>query len=159
MAAAVLGVVAAAMISSLGVLYREQERERRTLAAMELAHRLVLQHLDDPRALRGQQSLPIDYGGERYRWAIVKRPADLRARVGAPDASDTSRSALERLEEMEITVWLSEDSGGAAAPGPGVPAASLTRVYDPLPLSNPDSLRNMTESDESMRELIELLTR
>lgn len=152
LAMAILGIVVSALMGSMGFVHGRQMFERRELASAELAHRLIMQYLDDARALSAIRGQPIQYGNDFYQWDMQVRPVDVRNRV----SNDESKTAA-RFETLLCVVWLAPQSGGAAAPGPGVPRAELRRVYDPLPLRNPESMKKLLDSEEGIRDLIETL--
>lgn len=148
-AMAILGIVVGALMGALGFLNAAQTRERERLAAMELAHRIVLQYLDDKNAVL---NLPakIEYGPELYNWSYDLDHVGVRGRMSGQRSRTT-----ERFQSLRVSVWLSEESGGSAQMSDLVPGVTLTRVFDPLPLRNPDSIGKLTETPEGLQQIID----
>ena len=157
LAATVLALVIAGVTGAVGFMTTDQRRDERRLGAMELAHRIVLQHLDDDQALAGQQGLPIDYGGARYRWDLKVQKLEVDTE-GPEVERDEARAAFGRFRRVSVRVWLREESGGSTIPVAGVPRAELSRVYDILPMRNPDSFSTMLETERGIQDLIQALT-
>ncbi|MDX2016241.1 MAG: type II secretion system protein [Planctomycetota bacterium] len=155
-AVAILGLTATMIFSGLGWVTDRQTRDRQGMASAELANRLLLQYLDDRNSLP-QRSLPLAYGTERFRWTMDVAPITITPAVTATgdNTAQTNNLRTERLEHVTITVWLSEESGGAMNPTPDIPSATLSRIVDPLALNNPDSASNLLSSDAGIRQLIE----
>jgi len=155
-ASAALGLLVTSLTSAIGFMVAREARLQHRLACSELAHRLIIMHLDDPGSMPSD-SLPITYGRDYYRWE-----SDLSELNIEPVSRDLleSRAAdktLDRFREITVRVWLSEDSGGTRRPEQGVPQVVLSRVFDRLP-ANPDSLEKLTGSDDDLRRLIEIIT-
>jgi prepilin-type N-terminal cleavage/methylation domain-containing protein len=155
-AVAILAMVSASVLGAFNSMMGAQERQRHRLGAMELANRLILQYLDDKDTLP-QAGLPIVYADERYRWEMKEVPVQLVA--ARPDVAEdrtvASAISVNRLEAVTMTVWLSEESGGGAEPGPSVPSASLTRLMDPIALRNPDVTKRLAQDPIKQRQLLE----
>jgi hypothetical protein len=157
-ATALLGMVAAALVGVMSFLSASQARQALVLAASELANRLVLMYLDDPTAMP-EGTRPIAYGPHEYRWEYAEEPLTLIEAVpGGRDPGRPQTLDPNRFVQVTVRVWLSERSGGAARPVPGVPSATLTRMMDPVALRNPDSgdnlLNNPTRMQEFMRRMM-----
>ncbi len=143
LAIAALGLVAASATTTLSFLYGSQVREQRRLGARELAHRLVLIRLDDPSDLPGA-SEKIPYAQDLYRYDLHVAPVALHPQRHVMRAMARRRSespvSIDRLEQITIRVWLSEESGGANRFDTSVPHAQIVRLIDPHYLNrNPDS--------------------
>lgn len=150
-------MVVAGVTGAASFMVADQRRDELRLAAMELAHRIVLQHLDDQDAMSGQKGLPIDYAGVRFRWDLQVQ--DLKVETDGVEVDrDRAREAFKRFKRVSVRVWLSEESGGSTLPITGVPRASLSRVYDVLPFRNPDSFGTMIETERGIQDLLRALT-
>jgi type II secretory pathway pseudopilin PulG len=154
-AVAMLALVAAAVLGAFNSIITQQERERHRLGAMELANRLILQYLDDSDTMPAA-GLPIVYGDERYHWELQETPVQLipaRPDV-AEDRSSASAISVNRMQAINVTVWLSDESGGSAQFDARVPNATLTRLMDPIALRNPDTTNNLARDTTKQQEFI-----
>ncbi|GIK18445.1 MAG: hypothetical protein DYG93_07580 [Leptolyngbya sp. PLA2] len=157
----ILAMAVSAMASACGFLFSVQTRQQRTLGCAEVANRLILQYLDDQKSLPNPD-LPVEYGPAQYRWRLEKS----RVRVVTDPALDQavrdrrmqSGLSLDRLEQITVTVWLSERSGGARTLAEGPPSVTMTRLTDPVKVyRNPDSFSNLINTEEGRRSLINML--
>jgi type II secretory pathway pseudopilin PulG len=153
LAMVLLGLASATLASVVGFVRGLQRREDTQLACAELANRLILQYLADAKALP-PRGLPIGYEADYYRWDLRVGRVDLElnealqvAVQNAPGAASTVNNPLQidnRVEKIVVTVWLSEDSGGAYARDQGAPQFSLARLADRANVNrNPDTIRRM----------------
>ncbi|MBL8762547.1 MAG: hypothetical protein JNL50_14730 [Phycisphaerae bacterium] len=159
-ASALLALVAAAVFGALSFVLGRQHHEQRTLAAYELANRIILQYLDDPEQLP-DQSLPLEYGKDRFRWTLSIDPVTVTAASEAPkDAADTRRSMLDRVKQVSVRVWLGEETGGTREfdASAAHPKASLTRIMYPMAYRNPDAFDRLINSDAGRRRLFDDMT-
>lgn len=148
-AAAVLGLVAAFVLGAFNTMIASQTRQQRRLGAAELCNRLILQYLDDREALPSP-TLPIAYGGARYRWRLQEVPVRLspaRPDVAAERANVSSLS-VDRIQLITVAVWLSEESGGSYEPDATVPNYTVSRLLDPVNTRNPDSFGNLLSNPQ-----------
>lgn len=171
LAMAMIGLATAASMTASTSGMRQAFREQVRSDCAEYAHSLMLTYLDnivqlddDPRYSMPSMTLELpEYNGRRYRYSwsdsdyatVQESDAILRARA---DAGRQSIS-INRMKQVVIRVWLSESSGGAAEPGPGVPSATLVRLIDPLAgiSRNADSIAKLLDyADEN--ENIDLLS-
>jgi len=135
LASALLGIVSMGVLSALNYLVLHQKRAEQIAGAAEVANRVVIMFLDDPEGMP-PGGRPIAYGRHMYRWAYDATPIE----VFDPNATDEPTPlSLTRLQELTVSVWLHEDSGGAFAPGAGTPGIVVRRMLDPLAARNPDS--------------------
>ncbi|MCW5776284.1 MAG: hypothetical protein KIS87_07600 [Phycisphaeraceae bacterium] len=157
----ILAMAVAAMASACGFLFNVQTRQQRTLGCAEVANRLILQYLDDQKSLPNPD-LPVEYGPAQYRWQLAKS----RVRVVTDPALEQAVRerriqgglSLDRLEQITVTVWLSERSGGARTLADGPPSVTITRLTDPVKVyRNPDSFDNLINTEEGRRTLINML--
>ena len=159
-ASALLALVAAAVFGALSFVLGRQHHEQRTLAAYELANRIILQYLDDPEQLP-DPSLPLEYGKDRFRWTLNVDPVTVTATSEATkDAADTRRSMLDRVKQVSVHVWLGEESGGSQAfeSDSPMPKAALTRIMYPMAYRNPDAFDRLINSDAGRRRLFDDMT-
>jgi len=158
-ATAILAMIAATVLSGFNAMVGGQKRNQHRLGAAELANRLVLQYLDDQDALPSS-TLPVEYGGERYRWLLRETSVALtpsRPEVAA-EREAFSTLSLSRLKAVTVQVWLGEESGGSFSIEPGTPTATLTRLVDPTAIRNPDSIDNIIKNPESAAKFIQQFT-
>ncbi len=161
LAVVLLAVVASAALSISSAIIGFQIREQRTLAAAELANRLLLQFLDDENSLPSP-SAPLEYGAERYRWTMSKDT--VTTREARPDTASTTQSnstlKLDRIVHVRVKVWLSEESGGDMSPDQGQPQVTLSRLIDPLAVvsRNPDSASKLLSDEQRRRQFMEQVT-
>ncbi|MCC6228887.1 MAG: hypothetical protein IT432_06655 [Phycisphaerales bacterium] len=159
-ASALLALVAAAVFGALSFVLGRQHHEQRTLAAYELANRIILQYLDDPDQLP-DQALPLEYGKDRFRWTLTIAPVTVTAANEAPkDAAETRRSLLDRVTQISVRVWLGEESGGSRdfEPDSPMPRAALSRIMYPMAYRNPDSFDRLINTDAGRRRLFDDMT-
>jgi len=161
LAVVLLAMVAATALSISSAIIGMQIREQRTLAAAELANRLLLQFLDDESTMPSP-SAPLEYGPDRYRWSMSKENVTWReARTDtASTVQSNSRLSLDRLTVVRVRVWLGEESGGDLSPGNGQPEVTLTRMVDPLAAvnRNPDTRTRLLDDETRRRQYIEQFT-
>ncbi len=161
LAVVLLAVVASAALSISSAIIGFQIREQRTLAAAELANRLLLQYLDDENSMPSP-SAPLEYGPERYRWTMSKDT--VTTREARPDTASTAQSnstlKLDRIVHVRVKVWLSEESGGDMSPDQGQPQVTLSRLVDPLAVvsRNPDSTSKLLSDEQRRRQFMEQIT-
>jgi prepilin-type N-terminal cleavage/methylation domain-containing protein len=153
LAVVILGLVAAAITGAISTVETLGERSRQTVAAHELAHRLVLTWLDDQKRMP-TETLPLDYGPYRFMWD--KEEVNVRMDINDAQRSATSSApqALNRFKLVTVNVYMAEGSGPQPYPGPQL--ASLSRIYDPAAPRNPESMKTITDPDNLSRLLREL---
>lgn len=158
-AVAILALVTAVVTTGLNYAVALNGRERRELACMEMANRLILQFLDDRNAMPSQ-SLPLDYGNERFMYRLREEPVELRdnRKVSQRLSARPSGVARDRVRLITVRVWLHADAQGREYSESVAPSAVLSRLYDPLPLQrNPDSMQRMLETEQGMRDILEVI--
>ncbi len=141
LASALLGIVSMGVFGVLNYLVLQQKRAEYFTGAAEVANRVVIMFLDNPDNMpSGGQ--PIAYGRNLYRWTYEASPIE----VYDPNATEESTPmSLARLQELTVSVWLHEDSGGAYTPSAGTPGIVVRRMLDPLANRNPDTLTRKIE--------------
>lgn len=150
LAVVMLGLVAAAVTSAISAIETMSARNRRVLAAHELANRLVLQWLDNRKDMP-PSSRPLDYGPYSFMWdsqvdTVVMKINDTQRRV-----SGSTPQALDRFELFTVTIFDAEGEGPQYRPGP--PIATLSRMYDIAAARNPESAQNIQDM-EILQEII-----
>lgn len=159
LATVLLGMVAATLASAVAFMTASQRRSQQRLGAAELANRLMLQYIDDQDAMPSS-ALPIEYDIDLYRWMIEVSPVEFTMTEPAVEQETSSVGSginFQRIRLVSIKVWLGEDSGGGRGFSTQHPNAQLTRLIDPLALSNPDSLQTMLDTPGGMERLFERL--
>ena len=159
LATVLLGMVAATLASAVSFMSASQRRMQQRLGAAELANRLMLMYMDDQDAMPNK-SLPIEYDMDLFRWTLEVDPVEFTMAQLPQEADDNAIGSginFNRIRLVSIRVWLSEDSGGARGFSTQLPNSQLTRLIDPLALSNPDSLQTMIDSPGGMERLFERL--
>jgi len=158
-ATALFGIVAASILGVFSFTINAMSREQRQLACAEVAHRLIMAYMDDKTAMP-DTSKTIEYGPAesplKFRWeyredmiALVEPKEDRRLKIReSPVRSD-------RFRQVTVRAWLSEESGGTVKPEESTPQVTLTRMYDPLFMRNPDSFLNSIFSTSGQRVFIE----
>jgi type II secretory pathway pseudopilin PulG len=156
LAAALLGIIAAAILSAIGYAWNAEIRGRQQLGAAEVANRVLISYLDDQTSLR---KLPrvIDYDGRSFRWNAELRevrlvddnPSARRDRRG----ETTANAAFDRLVSVRVLAWLDDGSAASLAPG-ATPSATIERLVDPLAFRGADTIERIFDDPERQRELL-----
>jgi len=168
----ILSVVAAVTVGAINAIVSGQQRSLKRLGAAELANRLMLQYLDEETSLPSE-SLPIEYGPDRYRWTTsvtpislvpAKEPEEPAARPAGtapprPTGGPAGAMGVDQLRAVTFRVWLADPSGAPQAQ-PGAPEYVLTRIVHPMlgPLRNPDRLQRLQEDPAAMQRFIQQLS-
>lgn len=158
-AVAILALITATITTAINYMVAQNARERRQLACMEMANRLVLQFLDDKNNMPSQ-SLPLDYASDRFMYSLKDQRVELKDNRRASERQSTRQGGIarDRVRQLTIRVWLHKDSQGRQYPADSAPSATLSRIYDPLPLQrNPDSIQNMLEGEQGIRDILETI--
>lgn len=149
LASALLGIVAFGIFGALNYLVLQQKRAEQIAGAAEVANRVVVMYLDNPKAMP-PGGRPIPYGRNLYRWTYEASPIE----VYDPNAiGEATPMSLTRLQELTVSTWLHEDSGGAYSPNPGTPGIVVRRMLDPLASRNPDSLERAVQDGRLVEEI------
>ncbi len=157
LAIAALGLVAASATTTMSYLYGAQVREQRRLAASEMAHRIILMHLDDPTKM---PSGPQPYAKDFYRYELEVAPVRLTPKPHVASALADRRSSspvsIDRLEQVTVRVWLSEESGGSRRFTSDVPYMVLVRLMDPQYVNrNPDSAVKFFDNKDRLQDFVQ----
>lgn len=157
-ATALLGLLAATLLGSANFMLSRQKHEQRTLAALELANRLILQFLDD------RESMPdpakgLTYAGDQFGWSLDEAPLEFRPARILQVAEGQNPPRFDNFRVFKVRVWLAAESGGGLEPTAGVPHAEVSRMYDVgLIFRNPDALEYLLSTDAGKRRLMESST-
>lgn len=160
LASVLVAMLSVTLVSGLGYVHSAHNRQEAQLGAAEMANRIMLQYLDDEKALPSD-ALPIAYGtrGEfRYYWKIDQEKAKLNLdRVGAQaQAGRSSGIRLDNLLELvTVRIW-NEQTTGVNPSLTGMPADfTLKRVINPMAVRNPDSIMKRFSTPEGMIQWLE----
>lgn len=145
--------LAAAMISG-GVSFSASvaERNRQRLAAAEVAHRIIITHVRDPREMQGQPKR-VFFDGRYYQFDLDE---ELVARdvAGEGPARRTQKKITDAgLEEklnaqlFRITVRVRLDDDKSESPRPVL--ATMTRMFNPF-MGDPDAMIFRLMNDPSI---------
>lgn len=118
--------VATSIMSAIAYVERSDARDKRRLAAHEIANRLVLQWLDDSKAMP-EPHLPIAYG-DRYQFffelSVTPVVMELNQRQ---NNSEAALQGLDRYRLVAVRVFDSDESD-PRRPTPGDELALLWRI-------------------------------
>jgi hypothetical protein len=143
LAVVMLGLVAASLTGAISAIEMMSARNKRMLAAYEVANRLVLTYLDNPQNMP-PGSLPLDYGPYSFMWDSELGGMEMKINDSQKRNSGATPQALDRFEVITITIYDAEGDG--PQPRPGEELAVLSRMYDPAAPRNPESMKNITEA-------------
>lgn len=161
-ASAMLGIATSGFVAALGAVETLDALSARRLEAHEVAHRVLLQFMDDPRSLREDTPYPLGRGVYRY---IVRKdvllPEDAESeRVSIRKSAHTK--TLDPLARIKarltmITVEVFEEEQGRRGTDP---LATLSRIYDPFadaendPQTFMQHVVDMFEGDPVMQQML-----
>lgn len=140
LAGALLSLSAGAITSAFSFVERMSDRDRRRLEAYEVAHRAILQYLDDPTAMDKEGKKIYALGRGKYRLIVGEEM--LSEADGAGENVSVRRKkvtagvdlmSLLRARVLMVTVEVFEDIEGERSVEP---LAVMSRIFDPL--SNAD---------------------
>ena len=142
---AMLSVFASLVLGSIGYLSRMTERSTDRLQAMELAHRVVVQYLDDQN-LVPEPDQYIWQGDTRYRVEIEEKVLQQESTTVEGLSQGTSldigdvnlQQRVQSMHELSVSVYRWEPRTPREA---NVPVVQLTRHYYPF-LQDEDWARN-----------------
>lgn len=157
----ILGLVAMTSLGAVSWVARMQRREARDIAAAELASRMMIMYLDEMDIPTKEGPLLDWPNGDRYRWQMSDtHPVQYKAAV-EPPADSTQRSImnLDRIREVKVHVWLSEESGGSMSYDTSVPNATITRLVDPFQVFRRHDSMNRIWRDPAKKEQLERMMR
>lgn len=158
----ILALAAAAITGAFSLIERLSMRDEARLDAYEVAHRLILQYMDDPDSLPPTH-LPIEIGNRRFHYAagaeaLLQEPGAAEAGVDRRESRNVAQldsTEILRGRLLLITVrvdWERPD-------GFRDTVAVLSRVFDPF--GDADSMQMLThlrkafENQPEMQMMIE----
>jgi hypothetical protein len=160
-AVAILALVTATVTVAINFMVSANNRERRRLAALEMANRLVLMYLDlEDKAKMPSQSLPLEYADERFMYSVRETAVTLEENRRARERTASQRGGVtrDRIRQVTVRVWLHQDSQGREYPQATAPSATLSRLFDPLHIGrNPDAAARLIGSETGIHSIIEVL--
>lgn len=137
-ATALLTGLATIVLGAVSFMEAASARERHQLQAMEVAHRIVAQYIDNPKLLP-DESLPIQQGESYYRYAIQEDVLMQEQEAGSKIRRATSKqksnlSIEEALPQMlnRIIIRVFVDEPENPVLNASRPVAELTRIFDPI---------------------------
>lgn len=150
-----LGFAVASITSAISHTLALESRGRKILAANEIANRLVLQFLSEPKKMP-LASDAIEYGP--YSFTYEKDQSRVTLEPSATTQRNTpggaNKFALSRFQLVTITVYDAEFTrSGQALKGEEL--ATIARVYDPITPRNADVMEKL--DPQSIQEMIRVL--
>lgn len=157
-AVAMLGIVATSMFSTIDFIMSRQTSQERRLAAMELANRIMLQYLTDPREIEDDRNLPLRYHSgpqaDLFRWDMQISDMQIELDDAVQDLDETALGFTKRkLEHITVRVWLSEHSGGSYLPSESPVLVSLERLADPAAMRTPEQIERLYEDPDRVLDI------
>jgi type II secretory pathway pseudopilin PulG len=150
LATAMLGLATVMILSAVSHVWSAQTRQQQLLGAAEVANRVILIYMDDDQQLP-PRTRSIQYGPHYYRWELRAAPVEVELPSGV--SGDVSRrvndQAMRYVRELRVRVWLSEENGqtgGSYTPTGRTPQVTVTRLWNPMVPTNPDSFRKFFSS-------------
>lgn len=141
-ATAMLATLASAVLGAMSFMESYNAHSSRRLNAMEVAHRLVTQYIDN-QELMPPNHLPIQQGDRLYRWTLREEilvrdeaQAGLRKHVGKVASNMRAMDQIpEMLNRLTVTVYIQDPEDPLAS---ARPLAELVRIYSPIFSGDPD---------------------
>ncbi len=158
LAVALLAIVTVAAMSSISLIMRLSYEDRRIVGANEIAHKLLLQYLDEKKKMP-PTTTPIDYAGGQFtfRYKLDETNMEMRTK---PRESRGGGADLrtDRFRLVTVRVYDTVDTGGGPL-AQGAELAVMSRMMDPIAITrNPDSMRRGLSSSEGLRDLLQSFT-
>ncbi|MEQ8850851.1 MAG: type II secretion system protein [Phycisphaerales bacterium] len=132
-----LAIISASVLSAISYMQSKTVMEKHRLNAVEVAHRVIAQQLDNPD-LVPDESLPIQQGDSLYYYRMVPQvimqgdedagSADVLEGVRRADVS-ASDQLRHRLHQLVVHVYASDEEGRIDQ---SEPLATVVRVYNLL---------------------------
>lgn len=147
--AVILSLAAGAISGAFALIERLSLRDDARLAGYEVAHRLILQYMDDPESLPPEH-LPLEMGKFRFRYTLGKEAlledpageAGVERREGR-NVSQLDMAARLRGRLLLLRVQVNWERGDGFIDE----VASLSRVFDPF--------GDTSDSGQMLRQLLE----
>lgn len=161
-ASALLGIATSGFVAALGAVEALGSMSARRVEAHEVAHRVILQFMDDPRSLQEDTPYPLGHGVYRY---IVRKDVLLPEDAESEHVSIRKGAHTKTLDPMArirarltmVTVEVFEDEDGRRG---RAPLATLSRIYDPFadaendPQSFMQHVVDMFEGDPVIQQML-----
>jgi prepilin-type N-terminal cleavage/methylation domain-containing protein len=135
-AIALLALVSTFVLSGLSFIESASARDRYRLAATEVAHRVILQYMDDPTLL--EPSKPYQYGDTNYRWILRheyladesndKQASTSRKSARVAEGASFDDFVKNQIHQVTVAVFLWDDD--EALVSNSEPLGQLTRIYN-----------------------------
>lgn len=137
-ATAMLAGLASIVLGAVSYMESASARERHRLQAMEVAHRIIAQYIDNPDLLP-DESTPIQHAESYYRFTIEEEVLMQEQEAGSKIRRATARgknqlSVEEALPQMlnRITIKVYLDDPGSTVVDSSRPIAELMRIFNPI---------------------------
>lgn len=143
-AMAMLITVVSMLTGTLGFIENSAAAHRRHAEALEVAHRIIIQHMEDPALLRGQPRR-VELNGTLYGFeiteAVLKPSANSEEGITVQNAVDVSEidagvRFTHKLHLVSVEVFIDDPD----IQRDGHTLTTLRRIYNPLSLENPNDL-------------------
>ncbi len=164
--AVILAIAAGAITGAFALIERLSLRDDARIAGHEVAHRLILQYMDDPESLPPEH-LPLEMGRFRFRYTIGKEALlqDDAGEAGVERREGRNVNNLDMAERLRgrlllIRVRVNWDQGDGALNE----VAALDRVFDPFGDTSDSAqmlrqLREATKNNPELQQLIDNMIR
>nr|AQQ75202.1 hypothetical protein [uncultured bacterium] len=136
---AMLALVGGVITGTVSFFSSSTMLERHRLNAMEVANRVILTKLDQPKWEPASMSRRYTLNGFRYAFNMRVDLVDVAENedVKTQKAEEADLSArISQMEQITVTVTLDEPMSRFS----GMPLATLVRIYDPTRTLGPDRL-------------------
>lgn len=161
-AAVILAMAAGAISGAFALIERLSLRDDARLAGYEVAHRLILQFMDDPESLPPEH-LPLEMGKFRFRYTLGKEALleDPTGERGVERRQGQNVNNLEMADRLRGRLLLLTVQVNWERPDGYVDeVATLTRVFDPFATSDSTTmLRHVLDAatDPEVKQMLENL--
>lgn len=158
-AVVLLGLVATSAASLFGLLTRLHTDNNQRAAAYELASRIILQHLDDPKEVPSE-SVALPYGPWRFRFDLDEQPVRMVVKQTEASARTADKIPMNRFKMITVRVWIVAEGTEWSSDTAGEEMASLTRIYDPLSamlFRNPDARERRMQRPEELQTIMRMM--
>jgi hypothetical protein len=150
-----LAGMATIVLSTVSLIENAAVRERHRVNGAEVAHRVIVQMIDDHKFIEKQPVQRVQQGDHfyqfDYREDVLTREQGLegdegrrRSAKSAADA-DVEERLRSQIHQITVTVYLEDEDGVRALE----PCARLTRIYNPV----------LGEGERGIRYVMDLFTK
>jgi hypothetical protein len=161
--AVILSLAAGAITGAFALIERLSLRDDARLAGYEVAHRIILQFMDDPESLPPDR-LPIEMGRFRFRYTLGKEALleESAGETGVERREGRNVSNLDMTQRLRGRLMLLTVRVEWERPGGFDEVATLSRVFDPFgdasdPMGLLKQFRDAAEGNPEMQLLIDNL--